>query len=53
VPPDGSWDDKPLGHQTRRFTNVQIGTHYLTALAEVADDQPALSPPTESPAGQQ
>lgn len=47
VAPDGSWDDKPLGYKTRRITNVQIGTHYLTALAEVADDQPTLSPPTE------
>lgn len=53
VAPDGSWVDTPLGYRTRRITNVQIGTHYLTALAEVADQQPILVPPIEAPIGQQ
>jgi hypothetical protein len=42
VDPAGSWRDQPLGYRTRQITNVEIGTHYLTALAEVADDQPTL-----------
>lgn len=53
VAPDGSWGDTPLGYRTRRITNVQIDTHYLTALAEVADEQPFLLPPADSPTGQQ
>jgi len=52
VAPDGSWEDTPLGYRTRRITNVEIGTHYLNALAEVADEQPILLPPAESPTGQ-
>lgn len=47
VAPDASWYDEPRGYRTRRITNVQIGGHYLTALAEMAGDRPA-SPPTES-----
>jgi hypothetical protein len=52
VEPDGFWEGTPLGYRTRRITNVQIGTHYLTALAEVADEQPILVPPAESPISQ-
>lgn len=44
VAPDGSWADEPLGYRTQRIANVQVRTHYLTALAEIAGDQ--TPPPT-------
>lgn len=47
IAPDGSWAAEPLGYRTQRITNVRVGTHYLTALAEVAGDKPT-SPPSES-----
>lgn len=47
VGPDGSWDDAPLGYRARKITNVRSGTHYLTALATVADPQPAIARPFE------
>jgi hypothetical protein len=42
VRPDGTWEARPRRHKTRRIANVQIDTHYLTALNETADDQPVL-----------
>lgn len=42
VRPDGSWQDQPLGYRTRRITSVKIGTHYLTALDQTADEPPDL-----------
>ncbi len=52
VAPDGSWGDTPLGYRTKLITNVHSGTHYLTALTAVADEQPTLTPPVEAPAAQ-
>lgn len=52
VAPDGSWSDTPLGYRTRRITNIRVSTHYLTALAKIADKQPTLSPPIQSATGQ-
>jgi hypothetical protein len=42
VGPDGTWEVRPLRHKTRCITNVQVDTHYLTALKQTADDQPDL-----------
>ena len=39
VESDGTWQNQPLRHKTRRITNVQVDTHYLTALAQTAQDQ--------------
>jgi hypothetical protein len=40
---DGTWQNQPLRHRTRRITNVQVDTHYLTALAQMAEGQPEPS----------
>lgn len=41
VRPDATWQHKPLGYKTRQITNVQVGDHYMTALAAMAGERPS------------
>lgn len=52
VASDGHWYDEPLGYRTKRITNVQVANHYMTALAEIAGDQPPV-PTSDSPEGRE